>query len=414
VTRHLAPLMLFAGLFAHPAVAQEAPRAPEPYGPALFDEPGLMITALDFAGRFTSGTGGEREDGFYPKVGGTISGAGWIAAGPGYQLTLFGGRARADAHTTVSWRSYLRADASLEFPLLADGRLAAGTEALWQDATQVNYFGLGPDSSEALSSQYRLTTINVVAYARYRPVRWLAISARGGWLDRPSVSSATGWFKPDDLDTQTTFPNDPAMTLVDQPHFVHGEGAVTVDTRDFPERPTSGGLYRASAAAYSSDVHRFSFRRYEVEGMHAFPLLDRAWILLLRGWGVFSSAEPTQEVPFYMMPSLGGSNTLRGYSNYRFHDRHLLFASTESRWPLFAHVDAAMFIDTGTVAARVEELGLDKWVYGFGVRLHSRTSTTARVDVAHTDEGWKVLFRSSDPFDLARLKRWTAAVPFVP
>jgi hypothetical protein len=91
-----------------------------------------------------------------------------------------------------------------------------------------------------------------------------------------------------------------------------------------------------------------------------------------------------------------------------------VFASTESRWPLFAHVDLAAFVDTGTVAARVEDLGLDKWVYGFGVRLHSHTSTTARVDVAHTDEGWKVLFRSSDPFNVSRLKRWTAAVPFVP
>jgi hypothetical protein len=121
-----------------------------------------------------------------------------------------------------------------------------------------------------------------------------------------------------------------------------------------------------------------------------------------------------QQVPFYMMPSLGGANTLRGYSNYRFHDRHLLLASAESRWPIFAHVDAAAFVDSGTVAARAEDLGLDKVVYGFGMRVHSHSSTTARVDVVHTDEGWKVMFRSSDPFNLARLKRWTAAVPFVP
>ena len=414
MTRRLMPALLLASVLVQPVAAQEAPRAPEPHGPALFDEPGLLTSALDFAGKFTSRGDGERKTGFYPKVGGMISGAGWISAGPGYRAKLFGDRADADVHTTLSWRSYVKANASLEFPLLADGRLAAGTEALWQDSTQVNYFGLGPDSSEALSSQYRLTTMNVVAYARYRPERWLAISTSGGWLDRPSVTSATGWFKPDDLDAQTTFPDDPAMTLVDQPHFVHGEAAVTADTRDFPDHPTRGGLYRASVAAYWGDVQRYRFRRYEVEGLHALPLFDRAWILLLRGWGVFSDAGDTRDVPFYMMPSLGGSNTLRGYSNYRFHDRHLVFASTESRWPLFAHVDVAAFVDTGTVAARVEDLGLDKWVYGFGVRLHSHTSTTARVDVAHTDEGWKVLFRSSDPFDLSRLKRWTAAVPFVP
>jgi hypothetical protein len=407
--------LLFAGLFVQPVAAQEAPPASEPHGPALFEEPGLLTSALDFAERYTSRQDeGGRRDGFYPKIGGMISGAGWISAGPGYRAALFGGIAEADAHMTVSWRGYLKADASLEFPLLADGRVVAGTEALWQDSLQVNYFGLGPDSSEVLSSQYRLTTMNVVGYARYRPERWLAISARGGWLDRPSVSSATGWFKPDDLDAQTTFPDDPAMTLAEQPHFVHGEASVTVDTRDAADHPTRGGLYRASAAAYSADVYRYSFRRYEVEGLQAVPMFDRAWVLLLRGWGVFSNAGPAQEVPFYLMPSLGGASTLRGYSNYRFHDRHLLFASTESRWPLFVHVDLAAFVDTGTVAARVEDLGLDTWVYGGGLRLHSHSSTIGRVDVAHTPEGWAVLFRSSDPFNLARLKKWTAAVPFVP
>ena len=76
------------------------------------------------------------------------------------------------------------------------------------------------------------------------------------------------------------------------------------------------------------------------------------------------------------MPSLGGANALRGYSNYRFHDRHLLLASAESRWPIFAHLDAAVFVDAGTVAARVGDLGLDKTVYGFGVRLHTHRSTT--------------------------------------
>ena len=130
----------------------------------------MLTAAIDFAGRrFTSGGKGERDNGFYPKVGGMISGAGWISGGPGLPTGLFDGRAFADAHAAVSWRGYLKADAVLEFPLLADGRLAAGVEARWQDSTQVNYFGLGPDSSEDLRSQYRLQTMNVVTYARYRP-----------------------------------------------------------------------------------------------------------------------------------------------------------------------------------------------------------------------------------------------------
>ena len=405
-------LMILASSVARSAVAQEAPSPPEADAPALFEEPGLLTAAIDLAERFVSSGGGQRDDGYYTKVGGMISGAGWISGGPGFHQRLFGDRAFVDAYATVSWRSYLKADAVLEFPLLADGRFAAGVEGVWQDSMQVNYFGLGPDSSEDLRSQYRLQTMNVVTYARYRPQRWLAVSSRVGWIDGPSISSATGPFKPDAFDIQATFPNDPAVSLVEQPQFLHGDIAITADTRNYRDHPTRGGLYRASAGAYKADQQHYSFQRYEVEGLQAMPFFDRRWVLVARGWGVFTHAAPTQEVPFYLMPALGGSHTLRGYSNYRFHDRHLLLAGAESRWAVFAHLDAAVFVDTGTVAARMADLGLDKWVYGFGARIHNHTSTAARVDVAHTEEGWQMLFRSSDPFSLDRLKRWIAAVPF--
>jgi hypothetical protein len=416
MTRYHVAVILLLSAVAPPAAAQEAPRTPGPHGPALFEEPNLLTSAVEFAGRFMSGGDGEgrRDEGFYFKVGGMISGAGWISLGGGYRHYLFDGRAIADARAAVSWRGYLSADTRLEFPLLADGRFATGVEALWRDSTQINYFGLGPDSLEALRSQYRLQTLNVVTYARYRPRRWLAVSSRVGWLDGPSVSSATGPFKPDALDTQAAFPADPAVSLAHQPQFFHGEMAITADTRDFPDHPTEGGLFRASAGAYVADQRHFSFRRYEVEGVQAIPLLDRAWFLVVHGWGVFADAAPTQEIPFYLMPTLGGSNTLRGYSNFRFHDRNLLLLGVESRWPLFAHMDGAIFVDSGTVAPRVGDLGLDQRIYGFGARIHNHEVTLARLDVAHNEEGWHVLFRSSDPFALDRLKRWVAAVPFVP
>jgi outer membrane protein assembly factor BamA len=163
-----------------------------------------------------------------------------------------------------------------------------------------------------------------------------------------------------------------------------------------------------------ADERRYSFQRYAVEGLQVLPLFDRAVVLALHGWGLFTHASPDQDVPFYLMPSLGGAYALRGYSNYRFHDRHLLLASAEARWPIFVHLDGAVFVDSGTVAADVRDLGFDRTIYGFGVRLHTNQSTIARFDVAHTGDGWGVMFRTSDPFNLDRLTRWTAALPFVP
>src|SRR5687767_5080307 len=152
----LALLTLFA--FSAPSPAQEAPPPVKPHGPALFTEPGFMTSALDFAGRF-AGEAGAGKVGFHPKVGGMITGAGWLSLGPGYRTRVLNDRAVVDTSAQISWRAYKSANASIEFPLLAAGRLALGSEALWQDATQVSYFGIGPDTSLDLRSQYRLQTM---------------------------------------------------------------------------------------------------------------------------------------------------------------------------------------------------------------------------------------------------------------
>ena len=107
---------------------------------------------------------------------------------------------------------------------------------------------------------------------------------------------------------------------------------------------------------------------------------------------MFSSTAAGRGVPFYLLPSLGGHNTLRGYTDYRFHDRNLLGANVESRWALFRHVDAAVFADAGNVAARAKDLDL------------SRTS------VRH----WCASALRNDPLRLSRIARRTASIPFVP
>jgi hypothetical protein len=88
--------------------------------------------------------------------------------------------------------------------------------------------------------------------------------------------------------------------------------------------------------------------------------------------------------------------------------------NADSRVALFPHVDAALFVDAGNVAPRLADLNLERTSHGIGVRVHSRRSTYARVDVARGAEGWRVLFRMTDPFRFERLGRRTAALPFVP
>jgi outer membrane protein assembly factor BamA len=136
--------------------------------------------------------------------------------------------------------------------------------------------------------------------------------------------------------------------------------------------------------------------------------------LALHGWTVWSDVAPGRSVPFYLLPSLGGNNTLRSYPDYRFHDLNAAVLNAESRWALFTHVDVALFVDAGNVGPQFQDLNFDKRSYGGGIRLHTDRATFARLDVAQGAEGWRVVFRTSDPFRIARLTRRVAAVPFVP
>ena len=71
----------------------------------------------------------------------------------------------------------------------------------------------------------------------------------------------------------------------------------------------------------------------------------------MRAWLAASDTDAGQAVPFYLEPSLGGHNSLRGYDDYRFHDRDLLLVNVETRVALMTHVDAALFLDAGNVAS---------------------------------------------------------------
>jgi hypothetical protein len=408
--------------FAASAFAQQRQSAPPRDAQPVLDiatepegfvaEPDVIRRAALFADRHFNG--GERTVGFYADIKNMIPGSGWIGGGPGYRMWYAKDSAFLDTSAGMSWHGYKAAQARFELRKLARSRVAIGSQIKWQDFTQIAYFGEGPQSNETSRSEYRLRSTNVVGYGTFRPVEWMAIDAKLGWLT-PDVLPRAGNFMREVPDARQLFPNDPVLVAGDQPAFIHSEASVTADTRDFPEHPTRGLLLRTAMANYADrDSGMFSFRRYEVEGANFLPLAGSRVIVAVRGWLVASDTDEGQVVPFYLEPSLGGNNTLRGYSDYRFHDRHLLLINIETRFALMTHMDAAFLFDTGNVAARVGDLNLDRRSYGGGVRFHTRRSTFARFDVAHSDEGWRAMFSLGDPLSLARVSRRTATAPFVP
>jgi hypothetical protein len=398
-----------------PVAAGQAAPVAEPRG--LFAEPRGLAKGIEFAeGKLGSDDDDDRvKPGFYPELGNMVTGAGWISAGVGYRHPLWNDRAVVDVSTGISWRAYKMAQARFELTSLAGGRVAVGTQFRWQDLPQITYFGNGADSLESDRSEYRLKSINQVGYVTVRPRAGLALDGRVGWLRGPELGRPAGAFLRGNPSTDEVFPGEPAFQLSEQPDYLYGETALTADTRDEPGYPTSGGIYRASWTRYSDrDADRFSFQRWEAEAAHFVPFANRNLVVALHGWLVGTSPQTGHDVPFYLMPSLGGNNTLRGYSDYRFHDRYLGLVNVETRVAIFEHVDAVGFVDAGNVASRWSDLNLDRRSYGIGVRVHGQDATYARLEFARSAEGWHVVFRMNDPFGYSRLRKRSAQAPFAP
>jgi len=409
-------------LAPRPGFAQEAPPPSLPPGwitptpKGLVAEPALLRKLVSTS---ESTVGDERSpaDGLYVETGNMITGEGWISLGPGYRRHVLDGRLFIDVSAAVSWKVYNVEQASVELPGLAHDRLTVGAQVIRQDFLQVDYFGLGNDSHASDQSAYRFTNTDTFGFATVRATRWLSVSGRFGGILRPSLSAAAGRSVPLPS-TVDLFSDASAPGIVAQPSFLHGDVLVAADLRDHKGHPTGGGLYQFVAAAYSDrDSGTYSFRRYEVDAAQFVPLFTKRWILALHGREVFSDASSGHVVPIYLMPSLGGKNTLRGYHDYRYHDNDMQAFSAEVRCALFTHLDAAVFADAGKVASRVADLDVRhlKKSYGAGLRVHNATATLVRLDVGHSVEGWQMFIKISDPFKRSvPISGRSAVVPYVP
>ena len=107
-----------------------------------------------------------------------------------------------------------------------------------------------------------------------------------------------------------------------------------------------------------------------------------------------------ETVPYVLLPDLGGSHTLRGYSAWRFRDRNRVLLTGEYRWKAGHFLDMALFIDAGHVAPRFSSLDLSEFrkTYGLGMSFHTPVSTVTRVELARTREGNSLVVSFSPSF----------------
>jgi hypothetical protein len=394
---HLAVMAVVGAVSALPAAAQNTgaervsqDRAATAQTTPPVDKPGGLQQVFRWVGNTTGDGSGEAKNGLYAELGGMIPGAGWLSVGPGYRRHLFGDTAVFDVSAAMSWRRYSMMQTRIEWPALFSNHLSIGAGAKYQDFNRINYFGVGPDSDEGARTDYRLKNIDISGSATVRPTGWLSIGGQVGYIRGLDIAPGLGSTHPathEVFDDTTT----PGLTI--QPRYGHADVFVEADTRNVAGYPTSGGVYRLGLTTFHDlDGSGQSFRRVDADATHYVPLFHKKWIVSMRGRVALSQTGGGNEVPFFLMPTLGGRSTLRGYSDYRFRDRNAAFVSVESRWPVFRMMDAAVFVDAGRVAPTPGGLWRERLEhdYGFGLRFHTGTRMIARLDVATGREGRRV------------------------
>jgi hypothetical protein len=334
----------------------------------------------------------DEPSGVYPVFGSVYEGGGF-AAGAGYRR-YYGDNTHWDVKAMHSIRNNRLIELSTDSWNHQGGTLDLHARAGWRDAPGVPFHGLGIDSARDGAAGFGLTQTYIGGDVAYRPVARTRLRAgvtfedysmdeRGG--SRPAVQA------------RFTLAGAPALGMT--PAYVHASAAAGYDWRPAAGYARRGGFYEVRYHHYTGRGAD-TFSRVESEVVQHVPLVRENWVLSFRGVAE-SVLDDDAMVPFYLMSTLGGSDTLRGYSSWRFRDRHAALGTAEFRWmPNRNLLDVALFYDAGMVAPRFDGLAIDRFAsnVGIGVRFHNLTSTPVRIELAKGREGLRLIFAGSAAF----------------
>jgi outer membrane protein assembly factor BamA len=334
----------------------------------------------------------EEPSGFYPYFGSVYSGGGFTL-GAGYRQ-FTGDRTHWNVAGLYSAKGYKLLEGSAVSPGHLAGRLDLRSRIGWRDATQVPYHGLGLDSPADADSAFRMQQTYVGGDAIGRARAWFGRA--GAAYEHFGIENPTGnQASVEDVHDATSAPG-----VGEDPSYLHTELSGGLDWRPAADYARRGGLYAVTLHRYLGIEGVEGFSRIDTEIVQHIPILRENWVISLRG---LLQTTPSDDdlVPYFLLPSLGSGSTLRGYSSWRFRDRHAVLTSAEFRWiPSRLALDLAFFYDAGRVASRFRGLTLDSLVYdyGVGVRFHGPVSTPLRIEIARGQEGVRLVFAASAAF----------------
>jgi outer membrane protein assembly factor BamA len=329
-------------------------------------------------------------EGLSLRIGSVVSGGG-VAVGPRLQQTFADGRLKADAGFLLSIKGYQAATFNVSSRPLFDGRVTVGAGIRYEGLPQEDFYGIGPDSAQSSRTSYNREGIDTQVWWAFTPRPWLQISNTVGFINT-SVSRGREPGVPS-IEEGFTLAAAPGMSRATD--FVHAGIHLAVDRRDDPDDPRSGGFYGVELQRFTGigDAND-SFLRFRLDVRQYLPVggFSGNDSVALRAQLAITDAQGSGTIPFYFLPRLGGSSTLRGYDTSRFVDQQALAFSAEYRWQAKKRLQIAAFVDAGQVAPSLSGFSLSQFqaAVGAGVRYRLKGAGILRLDYAVGREGGRV------------------------
>ena len=333
--------------------------------------------------------------GLSANIGGLAVGS-QIAVGPEYVLKLgnyYKPRLIWDSYTVGAGDMSFRMQTGVELPRMMNGRTFFSIDAYRYEYTRLLYFGPGGDSQQSGISDYSM--------------RESGFEMRGGVMLRRRLRAGfTGNFRAVAVGPGTDpglRPSDAVYSIASargidrQTDFLAGGFFLEFDGRDQAGDPHKGAYLSTRFQNVNGSRRALGgFNQYNFEGQVYAPFWNRRRVVAFRAKAALTTPHNNTFVPFYLEPSLGGGDDLRGFSSFRFHDQNSVVATAEYRWTVIPVIDMALFADAGKVYPDADQLTFDRFMsdIGFGVRARAGSTVPFRFDIGFSREGaqfWLVL-----------------------
>lgn len=159
-----------------------------------------------------------------------------------------------------------------------------------------------------------------------------------------------------------------------------------IDKRDNQLNPAKGGYLEVSYMDYKNIIpNKNKFISLVIDARKYATFFNR---LIWNANAYF--AYNKGQVPYRLLPEIGGAHFLRGYYRGRFRDNNMAILQHEFRMPVYKMFGLAVFSGIGSVAQNVSLFKTNEIHYNYGVglrvRIDKKENTNIRIDYGFTKD----------------------------